>query len=111
MAILKNNGSVARDNRANERTFLAWTRTALGVIGLGVALEKIAASEDKGVAVIAGAILIVYGMIILGYAIARFDRVTKQLEDGNFPVARRGPELIGALALMIAAGALAFVLF
>ena len=38
---LKNTGSLARDLLAGERTFLAWTRTGLGFIALGVALEKV----------------------------------------------------------------------
>ena len=40
---LKNTGSLARDHLASERTFLAWTRTGLGFIALGVALEKVEA--------------------------------------------------------------------
>ncbi|KAK0812169.1 hypothetical protein LTR02_000869 [Friedmanniomyces endolithicus] len=40
---LKNTGSLARDLLASERTFLAWTRTGLGFIALGVALEKVEA--------------------------------------------------------------------
>lgn len=40
---LPNNGSLARDLLASERTFLAWTRTGLGFIALGVALEKVEA--------------------------------------------------------------------
>ena len=42
---LANTGSVARDHLANERTFLAWTRTGLGFIALGVALERFDAME------------------------------------------------------------------
>lgn len=40
---LPNTGSVARDLLASERTFLAWARTGLGFIALGVALEKVEA--------------------------------------------------------------------
>ena len=40
---MKNQGSLARDLLASERTFLAWTRTGLGFIGIGVALEKVEA--------------------------------------------------------------------
>ena len=40
---LPNTGSLARDLLASERTFLAWTRTGLGFIALGVALEKVEA--------------------------------------------------------------------
>ena len=38
--LYKNTGSVARDHLASERTFLAWMRTGLGFIALGVAIER-----------------------------------------------------------------------
>lgn len=37
----KNEGSTARDHRANERTFLAWMRTGLGIAAFGVALDRV----------------------------------------------------------------------
>ncbi|KAF2090460.1 hypothetical protein K490DRAFT_36350 [Saccharata proteae CBS 121410] len=40
--IYKNTGSVARDHLANERTYLAWLRTGLGFIALGIAVERFA---------------------------------------------------------------------
>lgn len=36
-----NTGSQARDHLANERTFLAWARTSLALIGAGIALETL----------------------------------------------------------------------
>ncbi|KAK7528622.1 uncharacterized protein IWZ02DRAFT_16098 [Phyllosticta citriasiana] len=36
----KNTGSVARDHLASERTLLAWLRTGLGFIALGIAVER-----------------------------------------------------------------------
>jgi uncharacterized membrane protein YidH (DUF202 family) len=39
-SIDENVGSRARDHLANERTYLAWVRTALGGIALGIALER-----------------------------------------------------------------------
>jgi uncharacterized membrane protein YidH (DUF202 family) len=38
--LYKNTGSTARDHLANERTFLAWIRTGLGFIALGIAIER-----------------------------------------------------------------------
>ena len=35
-----NTGSVARDHLASERTFLAWIRTGLGFVALGMAVER-----------------------------------------------------------------------
>ncbi|KAI1501623.1 hypothetical protein F5X99DRAFT_381893 [Biscogniauxia marginata] len=38
--LYKNMGSVARDHLASERTFLAWIRTGLGFVALGIAIER-----------------------------------------------------------------------
>ncbi|KAJ7497745.1 hypothetical protein FB451DRAFT_242231 [Mycena latifolia] len=38
--IYNNTGSVARDHLASERTFLAWLRTGLGFVALGIAMER-----------------------------------------------------------------------
>lgn len=38
--LLRNTGSVARDHLASERTFLAWLRTGLGFVALGIAVER-----------------------------------------------------------------------
>jgi putative membrane protein len=106
MAVLNNQGSTARDHLANERTFLAWVRTALGIVGLGVAVVKLGGSS---VATVEGTGLAVYGVGILVYAIVRFGRVSGHLKDGRFPVAKRGPVLIGVLGVVLALGALALV--
>ncbi|KAH9923361.1 uncharacterized protein B0H18DRAFT_1015368 [Fomitopsis serialis] len=37
---VENTGSTARDHLANERTYLAWTRTSLGLIALGIGVER-----------------------------------------------------------------------
>ncbi|KAK9679371.1 hypothetical protein K7432_016299, partial [Basidiobolus ranarum] len=39
--LLENKGSVARDHLANERTFLAWIRTSLSLITVGVAIAQL----------------------------------------------------------------------
>ncbi len=38
--VFSNTGSVARDHLASERTFLAWVRTGLGFMALGVAVDR-----------------------------------------------------------------------
>ncbi|KAF3762510.1 hypothetical protein M406DRAFT_332891 [Cryphonectria parasitica EP155] len=38
--VYQNTGSTARDHLASERTFLAWIRTGLGFIALGIAIER-----------------------------------------------------------------------
>jgi uncharacterized membrane protein YidH (DUF202 family) len=46
MAPRANTGSVARDHLANERTFLAWMRTGVAVIGMGMVLDHICDDND-----------------------------------------------------------------
>ena len=43
--VYKNTGSVARDHLASERTYLAWTRTGLGFVALGIAIERFSRFE------------------------------------------------------------------
>lgn len=40
--LYQNTGSTARDHLASERTFLAWIRTGLGFLALGIAIERFA---------------------------------------------------------------------
>lgn len=103
-----NAGSTARDHLANERTFLAWVRTALGLVGLGVLFEKLVTTEGK-VAEVVGLTLIAFGAASLLYSVWRYRLVASKLEEGQFPVALRGPLFIGVGSLLVAIAAIAFV--
>ena len=108
--LVENRDSTARDHLANERTFLAWIRTALGLVGLGVLLERLGAGNGQTIATAAGVGFIAFGGLTLIYAVSRYLRVAKNLERGLFPVAIRGPILIAFGALLVAGGAMIYVL-
>ncbi len=108
--IVENRDSTARDHLANERTFLAWVRTALGLVGLGVLLERLGAGSSQTITVVAGIGFISFGGLSLLYAVSRYLRVARHLERGTFPVARRGPMIIAIGALLVVAGAMLYVL-
>lgn len=107
--IIPNDGSEARDHLANERTYLAWVRTALGIVGLGVLIIKIL-DIDTLPATVGGLVMIALGGISLVYASYRYMRVARLLTEGRFPVARYGPMLLGAAMLVATLGGLAYVL-
>lgn len=84
---------------ANERTYLAWTRTALAFLAGGIALgafdiDGIHPSYQKAVALL----VITAGLFIAGGAAVRWVHVERALRDGRpLPV----PAIIPALSLIV----------
>ncbi|KAJ7646850.1 hypothetical protein FB45DRAFT_891608 [Roridomyces roridus] len=116
--VYKNTGSVARDHLASERTFLAWLRTGLGFVALGIAMERFAQldiprvmiAEDKRPArdadadssdVLVGTLLGTGGGSI-AYGVVRYFSNMRLLEQGLFR-----PAYFGAGALGVAVAGLA----
>jgi putative membrane protein len=97
---------------ANERTFLAWVRTALALVAAGVGLDAFgeplgAAALRKAVAVL----LVVLGALASGSAFGRWWRAEQALRRGApLPAPALAPVLgygvavaaIGALAVLLA---------
>lgn len=82
-----------RDHLANERTFLAWTRTAITVMALGFVVAKfgILLREIGGASVhlltvragaVVGILLVVNGLVLLALALHRFLRLRRGIESG-----------------------------
>lgn len=98
---------------AAERTFLAWIRTGLGLMGVGFAvsrfglfLREMRASETHttvratGFSVVAGVGLVALGVIVLTAATANHFRTVRQLRSGTW-VAEVSRNAV-VLALMLA---------
>jgi putative membrane protein len=99
--------SRARTHLANERTFLAWLRTGLGLIVLGLAAAQFI-EIDRGL--IPGwravtdfsAVLIVSGGAIALVGAVRYFRGRDEIEAARFRPAGRGIVAAAALAILIA---------
>lgn len=110
---LPNTGSLARDLLASERTFLAWTRTGLGFIALGVALEKVEAFAALAPALLqlhnssdtklAAGVLVGSGSLCCAHGVNRYWRVMRDLEAGVFR-----PNKVGVIGLASASIGIAF---
>lgn len=83
----------ARDHLANERTLLAWVRTAItfmalgfGVARFGIFLREVGqgASGDHHYSTVIGIALVVAGLASGVAAAVRFVRVRAQIERGDF---------------------------
>lgn len=107
--IITERGSRARDHLANERTYLAWLRTAATVMVLGLAVAKLV-EPSNGRTIAAGAILVATGAAGLIEAGLRYRRVNRELEEGRFVTGSLSGEPLIAGVVLVAAIAVAFLL-
>jgi uncharacterized membrane protein YidH (DUF202 family) len=98
--LVKNTESTARDHLANERTFLAWSKTGLGFLGAGTGLftaysfNYTGASQSLSIhpMTIAPAVLLLIsnGGGLLAYATYRYITVSRALCAGEFIINKTG---------------------
>jgi putative membrane protein len=102
-----------REHQANERTFLAWLRTSIALIGFGFAIARFGLflhqlqldliqqpsqnhsllnSESLGVT------LVVFGIVIIALAAWQYNRVYRQIERGDY---RPNRWLVGMVTVVV----------
>ncbi len=95
---------------ANERTFLAWTRTALALIGGGLAASRLLRLKLDGGRLTIGLILIAMGGMAAIAAFIRWRRSELALRLGErMPRSRLVPALLAAGIALVAVAALVFL--
>lgn len=94
----ENQSTNIREHLANERTFLAWMRTSIGIMAFGFVVVKFAlfvkqismmlgkASliHSTGYSGIVGIILVSVGTITAILSFVKYKRTEKQLNEGNY---------------------------
>lgn len=111
-----------RDHLANERTFLAWIRTALGLIGLGFVLARMGLFLRQLAAVggeidhhripvggefmATGILFLVAGTVLCTWSAWLYHRVRRAIDADDYEPATRA---ISVVAALIAIGGLAIV--
>ena len=116
--------SRARDHLANERTFLAWIRTGIALVGFGILIAKLrylsldlnAAAGASGVVVpsggrsaLLGAVFAALGILMIILGAARYAGSERAIERGEFRP-RSGQLLVLALLLVLLGVAVLFYL-
>ena len=77
------------DHAANERTFLAWVRTAIAIEGFGMAIARLGGNGQsqlwsEAVMLFAGAVLILLAFVRMRRVRARIDAI-EQFDDDAMP--------------------------
>jgi len=102
----------ASDHLANERTFLAWIRTSIGIMVFGfvvvkfslfvkqlsLVLDKKDIAQPKGYSSLAGIILVTVGAVISILSWLRYKSTERQLNQGEY---KNSSLLITALSAFI----------
>ncbi len=97
-----------RDHLANERTFLAWVRTAVTFIGLGFAVDQLLAPAIGGELLGLGLILIGGGLMVP--ALIGFRRTSRAINRGEYAPAVVTNTLLAAIVLIGAVALAAYAL-
>jgi putative membrane protein len=101
--------AAVRDHLANERTLLAWQRTALAIVAIGFLVDRFAFGGDAPTAVgsLLGIALIALGAAVSVLGASRFVRTEHEIDTQSYQPAilahlvLTGAIVLGAVALMI----------
>lgn len=99
---VQNEGSTARDHLANERTYLAWVRTGITMMGVGLALIKFE--------IYSGGIFFSFlGLFFVMYSGVRYFKVMNSLMDNKYIIDKVGVTLITIISFISIIGAFLFL--
>ncbi|MBD0309632.1 MAG: DUF202 domain-containing protein [Microcoleus sp. T1-bin1] len=115
-----------REHQANERTFLAWLRTSIALIGFGFAIARFGlflremqislsnqdipthsfiSSQTLGIG------LVIVGIIIIVLAVWRYNQVFWQIEQGNYQPNRLMVWLTATIVILLGLLSIPFLLW
>ncbi|MGW2048127.1 YidH family protein [Streptomyces sp. NPDC001858] len=100
-----------RFSLANERTFLAWLRTALALIGGGFAVDQFLPDLRWGWRVGLALALLAAGVLCALRAVNHWVRCEQAMRRGEDLPATRFPALLGVLVAVVAVAMVVVVLF
>ncbi|MDF1603970.1 DUF202 domain-containing protein [Nocardioides sp. YIM 152315] len=93
---------------ANERTFLAWVRTALAILAGGVALHALGLPETDWVRNLLAIALVLLGAVVTALAMVRWARIERAMRTRtalpafNLGLLLTGAVIVGAVLLAFA---------
>ncbi|MCF0040350.1 MULTISPECIES: YidH family protein [Dyadobacter] len=112
------------DHLANERTYLAWLRTGIGIMAfgfvvvkfslfvkqLGFVLQTQVATPSHAYSAIIGIFLVVLGMLAILFAFLQYRRTDKQLKTGRYKPTTLLTTILTGVILVISILLIAYLL-
>ncbi|HKU25521.1 MAG TPA: DUF202 domain-containing protein [Candidatus Sulfotelmatobacter sp.] len=117
------NPNRARDHLANERTFLAWVRTAVAVVVFGfaigrfsIAIRQLTAFQGhplhrSGLSVWMGASSIIAGVVLVMAGLVRYRKTRTLLELGKFEPAGFILDLVTIITVLFGLALAAYLIY
>jgi putative membrane protein len=111
---------------AAERTFLAWIRTGLGLMGVGFAVSRFglflremrgvdlhSPVQTTGLSVYSGVALVALGVVVNVTAVMKHIRTTRELRDGVWVAGRVSTSavILGLILAAVGVGMVAYLLY
>lgn len=108
------NPSRIRDHLANERTYLAWMRTAIALLGFGVVIVRLRAFQvplvpRPGTGWKLGLVFSLVGLITVWLSTAHYFAVRRDIEEDTYEPTDRWVLLFSLAIMILGAGVVYFV--
>jgi putative membrane protein len=108
---------LSREHQANERTFLAWTRTGIAMIGFGVLIARLRLENGAGApstgllrALDLGLLLTIAGVLTVLLSMWRYYVVRRMLRERRYESWVYGPLLFGSGVILVGVVVLLYLL-
>ncbi len=108
------NPSRIRDHLANERTYLAWMRTAIALLGFGVVIVRLRVfqvplSPTPGNGWKLGLVFSLVGLVTVWLSTAHYFAVRRDIEDDNYEPTDRWVILFSLAIMILGSGVIYYV--
>jgi putative membrane protein len=112
---MKSFSSRTRDHLANERTYLAWMRTAIALMGFGVLIARIRyllapGTPGTGQSVMLGLMFAVMGVITVALSTQHYFAVRTAIDRETYEPSRRWILLLSLMVLLLGSGVIGIIL-
>jgi len=110
----RQNPSRVRDHLANERTYLAWMRTAIALLGFGVVIVRLRAFQIPSTPYTGngwklGLIFSLVGLVTVFLSTTHYFAVRKHIEDDTYEPTDRWVIIFSLAIMILGSGVIYFV--